>query len=135
RRRLLQEPSSGGRNVSYQVWCCMSCKHELLSSSESFLSNLRIENRVGRVVPAPAKLANHPVRLSAREREIDLDRGIHVHRLAIQDVRLVTPLFDGVNGCLCEQRMAADHVQILNGSILADDCSQLHGPLHTRGLR
>src|SRR6266699_6298256 len=42
RRRLLQEPSGGGRNVSYQVWCCMSYKHELRSSSESFLSNLRI---------------------------------------------------------------------------------------------
>src|SRR5258708_25219838 len=37
-RRLLQEPSGGSRNVSYQEWCCMSYKHELLSSAGMLFS-------------------------------------------------------------------------------------------------
>src|SRR6266567_1620166 len=35
---LLQKPGGCGRNVSYQVCCCMSCNHELLFLLENLMA-------------------------------------------------------------------------------------------------
>jgi hypothetical protein len=59
-------------------------------------------------------------RLPTGQRENNVDRGIDIHRLAIEVVRLVAPLLDGIQRGAGEHGVAADHVQVLDGAIFAD---------------
>ena len=59
-------------------------------------------------------------RLTTGQRENNVDRGVDIHRLAIEVVRLVAPLLDGIQRGAGEHGVAADHVQVLDGAIFAD---------------
>src|SRR6266446_4878753 len=61
------------------------------------------------------------------ERENHVNGRVHVHRLAIQERRLVAPLAHSVKRSLLQQRMAGHHFQGLNRAVLANDGVQAHG--------
>src|SRR5262245_42616037 len=71
---------------------------------------------------------------STAEVEVDGYLGNHLDRLAIQQSRLVLPLFHGVKRGLDEQRMPVDHTQILHASLLVNDRLQNHDALNARLL-
>src|SRR5438128_5861849 len=83
----------------------------------------------------PAKLWLDAFWLSAGKREVHSDLRVNFNWLTIQNVWLVAPLLHCVERRLRKQRVSADHVQILNGSVLADNGSQLHCALHPGGTR
>ena len=64
--------------------------------------------------------------LAQREVHVDLSR--YLDRLAIEQSRLVHPLFHRFESGRNQQRMAADHLQILNCAVLGDNRGQLTTP-------
>src|SRR5712671_449009 len=52
--------------------------------------------------------------------ELHRDGGVHFHRLAIQDVRLVSPLLHRFHRVVYQHGMAADHLQAFNRPLFAD---------------
>src|SRR2546421_113036 len=60
------------------------------------------------------------------ERENHVNGRVHVHRLAIQERRLIAPLANGVKRRLLQQRMAGHHFQRRNRAVLANDGVQAH---------
>src|SRR5438132_1730181 len=61
------------------------------------------------------------------ERENHVNGRVHVHRLAIQERRLIAPLAHSVKRRLLQQRMAGHHFQRRNCAVLANDGVQAHG--------
>src|SRR6202012_3385201 len=57
----------------------------------------------------------------------DIDGRADLYRLFIQERGLVNPLFDRIERSLAEQRVAADHAQLLDVAILTDDRRQFDG--------
>ncbi len=62
--------------------------------------------------------------LSSGEREVNGYFRIYFDRFAVQQVRFVLPLLHGVQCTLHQHGMPADQLQVLDGTILADLCSQ-----------
>src|ERR1035437_1470390 len=73
----------------------------------------------------------HPQSLTTRHGENNVDRGLYVHRLAIEVVRLIPPLLDGIQCGTREHGVAADYVQVLDGAIFADQGLEHHRTLNT----
>src|ERR1039458_1828772 len=69
-------------------------------------------------------------RLPTGQRENNVDRGVYIHRFAIEVVRLVPPLLDGIQRGAREHGVAADYVQVLDGAIFADQSLQHDGTLN-----
>src|ERR1039458_1560380 len=69
-------------------------------------------------------------RLPTGQRENNVDRGVYIHRFAIEVVRLVPPLLDGIQRGAREHGVAADYVQVLDGAIFADQSLQQDGTLN-----
>src|SRR5271157_1871309 len=67
--------------------------------------------------------------LPAGQRENHIDRRLHFHRLAIEKVGLVAKLLHSFERGSGQHRVSADHVQVLDGTVLAD-----HGLKHDRAL-
>src|SRR6266699_463192 len=61
------------------------------------------------------------------ERENHVNGRVHVHRLAIQERRLIAPLAHSIKRSLLQQWMAGHHFQRLNRAVLANDGVQAHG--------
>ena len=55
------------------------------------------------------------------QREVHVDLSDHLHRLAVEESRLVHPLFHRFERGRDQQRVAADHLEILNRAVLGDD--------------
>src|SRR5687767_13631798 len=66
------------------------------------------------------------VRLSGHQVEIHVDRNGNLHRFAVQQCRLITPLTDGLKRCIDQQRVPRDGAQSLHASIGSDNGSKFH---------
>lgn len=79
---------------------------------------LSLTQRCGGLLPS-AELENH------------CDLRFDLHRLPLQHVRPVFPLLDCIQCRLSQQRMSADHLQVLNGTFPANQSAQNHLALHS----
>jgi hypothetical protein len=70
--------------------------------------------------------------LIVREGEIHLDLCLYVNGAVIQDIRMIDPLFDGIDRRRHEHRVTADEFQILNRPIFADIRLQQNRTLDSR---
>src|SRR5450755_3038574 len=61
-------------------------------------------------------------------------RRVHFYRLAIENIRMVTPLLHRVHRRRLQQRMSAHYVKVLDASILANHRRQNHRALYVRGF-
>src|SRR5215471_17963795 len=59
-------------------------------------------------------------RLSSGQCEVHHNRCVDLDWLAVEEVRLVLPLFHGFNCRGSQHRMTADQCQVLDGAVLAD---------------
>src|ERR1700678_3331656 len=57
-----------------------------------------------------------------------------LHGLFIEHRRLVNPLLHSVEGRLAQQRMSADHAELLNVTVFADNGGEFHGARNARAL-
>src|SRR5437762_11535230 len=64
--------------------------------------------------------------------ELDLNRGLHFHRITVQNIRLVLPLLDCFHGSLDKDWMPTYSVKTFDGASLANGCLQNHIALNVR---
>src|SRR5271157_4390730 len=80
-------------------------------------------SRSSRPRPTPAEGTHRTAStkfLAACKREHHVHGGLHFHRLAVQVVGLIAPLLHGFERGRGQHWVSADHVQVLNGTVLAD---------------
>src|SRR5271157_4041522 len=75
-----------------------------------------------------------PGRFLLTQREVHVDLSYNLHRLSVEERRLVHPLFHRFQGGRDQQRVAADDLEMLNGAVLGDNRTQLHHALNARLL-
>src|SRR6185436_13964785 len=68
------------------------------------------------------------------QREVHVDLSDDLDRLAVEESRLVYPLFHRFESGRDQQRVAADHLELLNRAILRNDGAEFHGALNARLL-
>jgi len=73
-----------------------------------------------------------PVSLPSRQCEVNGDLRLDLHGLVVQQKRTITPLPDGIERGWNQQWMAADHLQILDSTLTADNRMQYHTSLNSR---
>src|SRR5215831_14977238 len=73
--------------------------------------------------------------LSLGERKIHSDCGYHRHWFVVQHCGLIAPLLYGVDGCLNQQRVTRNDLQVLDCSFLADFSFQNNNTLNARLFR
>src|SRR5580658_907053 len=79
------------------------------------------------------RTANRKVLLS--QSEVHVDGGFHFHRLTIEVIGLVLPFLYRCQRRVGQHRMPADHVQVLDGTVLADQGLQHYRALNSGLLR
>src|SRR5579871_2581856 len=70
--------------------------------------------------------------LASSQGKVHLNLRLDLDRFAVQQIRLVFPLFDGLNGCGRQHRMPADQLKVCNTSFLADLRLQDYHALNAR---
>lgn len=70
-----------------------------------------------------------------RQLEVDRDLRLNLHRLAVQKIRLVLPLLDGVAGCFGQLSVAADDLDMGDIAVLGNRRHQLDYPLDVHPKR
>src|SRR5580700_4305947 len=68
------------------------------------------------------------------QREVHVDLSYDLDRLSVEKGRLVNPLFHRVKRGWDQQRVAADHLELLNGAILGNDGAEFHDSGNARLL-
>src|SRR5579883_1166328 len=99
---------------------CSSIRPHTCKLKSIVLSLLRVE-----LVLPNIRRAQGAVGLLLAQREVHVDLSLHLDRLSVEEGRLVHPLFHRFESGRDQQRVAADHFEMLNGAVLGDDRAQL----------
>src|SRR5580698_6756582 len=97
------------------------------------------QNKLNRQLKSQPRPTGHaklnPESLASGQAEIHLHRRFHCHWLAVEQVRLIAPLLDGLNRRRRQHRMPTDQLQVLNGPLFADFRLQYYRALNAGLLR
>src|SRR5262249_31378715 len=105
--------------LSAQVVFALNASGKLSLRSKS-LTRVFVGRLYGSVRPPASLLTSGQDTAASSHAELDLDRGLHCRRLALEGEWPVTPLLHGANGRLNQNRMPGYRSEVMNASGLSD---------------